>query len=194
MTRTPLTAAALMATLALAACGSSNNNDNSSAQSRGDKAFDGAVKFSRCMREHGINIPDPQRAGSGGIKIVGPGKGASPAIRPDQPKFQAAQKACEKYLEAGGGPPQDPQTQAKIRDALVQYAGCMRAHGVDMPDPKSGPGGGILIQSRSSRGGSGNASSGPRPDSPAFKAADKACHSKLAGLPGGGPMTSKAGG
>jgi hypothetical protein len=191
MTRTPLAAAALTAALALAACGSSNNN-NSSAESKQDKAFDGAVKFSRCMRDHGIDIPDPQRSAGGGIRIGGPGKQGKAAIRPDDAKFQAAQKACQKYLEAGGGPPMDAATQAKVRDAFVQYASCMRAHGVDMPDPKSGPGGGILIRARSGKGG--NASSGPNPDSPAFKAADQACHSKLAGLPGGGPSTSREGG
>jgi hypothetical protein len=190
MTRTPLITAAVLATLALAACGSSSNDPNNTESAR-DKAFDGAVKFSRCMRDHGVDFPDPQREGNGGIRIGGPGKGKGLGINPSDPKFQAAQKTCQKYLEAGGGPPQDPATQAKVRDALVAYAGCMRAHGVDMPDPKSGPGGGILIQSRR---GAGNARSGPSPDSPAFQAADKACHSKLAGLPGGGPKTSRAAG
>ena len=184
MTRTaPITAAVLTAAvLALAACGG-NAKDPASSE---DKAFDGAVAFSRCMRAHGVNLPDPQRVSGGGIKLTAH-SGGSASVRPDQPRFQAAQKACQKYFKAGGGPPADPAEQAKARDALVAYAGCMRAHGVDMPDPKTGPGGGILIQS-----GGPNAKNGPRPDSPVFKTADKACHGKLAGLPGGGPSTQES--
>jgi hypothetical protein len=60
----------------------------------------------------------------------------------------------------------------------LQFAKCMRAHGVpNFPDP--GSGGGIQI----------SPGSGLNPQSPAFQAARKAC-GKL--LPGGGPGPRKA--
>jgi hypothetical protein len=75
----------------------------------------------------------------------------------------------------------------------------MRANGVDMPDPKfNGTGGGATF-SLGGPGKKGGSTGGPNPESPAFKKADEACHSKLAGLgkggPGdGGPSVSSGGG
>jgi hypothetical protein len=64
-----------------------------------------ALKFSECMRSHGVpNFPDPTTSGGGvGIKIGGPGSG----IDPNSPQFQAAQKACGSLLPGrptSGGP------------------------------------------------------------------------------------------
>ncbi len=66
-----------------------------------------AMKFSQCMRSHGIpDFPDP--TASGGITITAqPGSGGSD-LDPNNPLFQAAQRACQHYLPAhpaGGGAP-----------------------------------------------------------------------------------------
>jgi len=63
-----------------------------------------ALRFSACMRSHGVpEFPDPDfSAGAVGIKI---GKGSG--INPSSPQFQSAQKACEQYLpglKRGPGP------------------------------------------------------------------------------------------
>ena len=50
---------------------------------------------------------------------------------------------------------------------MLAFAKCMREHGVDMPDPEFGNGGGTVMI-----GGDGIAF-----DSPTFKAADEACRS-----------------
>jgi hypothetical protein len=195
MTRSPLLLiAAVGAALALGACGSSDDNGGaSSGKSGSDKAFEGALKFAKCMREHGIDMPDPQRVGSGGIKQTMSGKPGSKA------KMDAAQKDCQKYMQIGGGRAPSAAEQAKAKDAMLAYAKCMRDNGVNMPDPKfSNSGGGVTFQlgGPDSKGGS---TGGPNPDSPTFKAADKVCHSKLADLekggPGGdaGPSTSSGG-
>jgi hypothetical protein len=47
------------------------------------------LKFARCMREHGVDVPDPKPGE--GIRIGGPGS----KIDPEDPSFQKAQKACE---------------------------------------------------------------------------------------------------
>ena len=195
MTRSPLILAAVAAAaLALGACGSSDDNGTSgSAKSQGDKAFEGALKFAKCMRDHGIDMPDPQRVGNGGIKqTMKAGPGANNA------KMQAAQKDCQKYMQIGGGRALSAADKAKVQNSLLAYAKCMRQHGVDMPDPKfSGSGGGATFQ-LGGPGKKGGTTGGPNPDSPVFKKADQACHGKLADLgkggPDGGPSVQSSGG
>jgi hypothetical protein len=56
-----------------------------------------ALKFSQCMRSHGVpKFPDPNFSANGGtlLKI---GKD----VNPDSPQFQAAQKACRKLVPGG---------------------------------------------------------------------------------------------
>src|SRR3984893_7910179 len=56
-------------------------------------------KFAKCMRDNGVaNFPDP--GPDGGIQV----NGNDPGMNMDDPKFQAAQKACAQYLPSGGAP------------------------------------------------------------------------------------------
>jgi hypothetical protein len=51
------------------------------------------LKFSKCMRSHGLpTFPDP-KASSSGLSI-----GPAPGIDINSPKFQAAQKACRSLM------------------------------------------------------------------------------------------------
>jgi hypothetical protein len=53
-----------------------------------------ALKFSGCMRQHGVpNFPDPKFSGGGTRVTLKLGK--SSGIEPNSPQFQAAQKACQ---------------------------------------------------------------------------------------------------
>lgn len=65
-----------------------------------------ALKFSQCMRTHGVpNFPDPQFSSSGagiGIRIGGKQGGPS-RIDPSSPQFQAAQKACQSIMPGPKG-------------------------------------------------------------------------------------------
>jgi len=65
-----------------------------------------ALKFSQCMRSHGISdFPDPQSVAGGGIRIaIRSGQGSD--LSPTNPQFQAPQKACQSLT--GGGPFGDP--------------------------------------------------------------------------------------
>jgi hypothetical protein len=190
MTRSPLLLAAVGAALALGACGSSDDGGNpTSGASRQDKAFEGALKFSKCMREHGIDMPDPQRVGKGGIKLSG-GK-----VNFNDPKMKSAQSACQKYMQIGGGETIDPAKRAKLQESALKYARCMRAQGVDMPDPKLSGGGGLTFQAGPGSGPKSSNGTGPRsglgvnPDSPKFKAADKVCNHFLGDREGPGAST-----
>jgi pyruvate/2-oxoglutarate dehydrogenase complex dihydrolipoamide acyltransferase (E2) component len=65
-----------------------------------DKQFDQALKFAKCMREHGIDMPDPVREGDGiKMTIGGPGSSIDPA------RMEKAQAACAKVAPFGDGPP-----------------------------------------------------------------------------------------
>ena len=115
------------------------------------------LDFARCMREHGVNVPDP---GSNGPVTIQGGPG-------DQASMDAAQRACQHFLAAagiaGGGTP-DPAAS----DRMLKYTRCMREHGVDMPDPQQHGSGATSIQA-----------SGAPADPAQIKAADKACHHYL---------------
>jgi hypothetical protein len=160
------------AALAVGACGSNGNNDKNSGAKTEDKAFEGALKFAKCMRDHGLDVPDPKRVAGGGITQRMGGKRGGPI---DQGKVETAQKDCEHFMEAaGGGEAPSAAEQAKRQDAFIAYAQCMRQHGIAMPDPKFS---GNKVQMSIGKPGQKN---GPNPDSPTFKAAEKACHPKLA--------------
>ncbi len=138
-----LTITTALAALALGACGSDGSAGGGTGSSPRDAAFDGALKFARCMRGEGLDFPDPKRAGNGMIQIGGHD---GPRLNPNDPKLEAARKKCGKYLEEGGGDAPDPAQQAKFQDAFLQYARCMRREGVNIPDPKPGAGGGIIAR------------------------------------------------
>jgi hypothetical protein len=61
-----------------------------------------ALANAQCMRAHGItNFPDPTFDANGGAQIK---LGKAAGIDPQDPKFQAAAKACQKVGGIGGGP------------------------------------------------------------------------------------------
>jgi hypothetical protein len=170
----------LGAALALGACGGSNDGGGSASNNQ-DKAYEGALKFAKCMREHGIDMPDPQRDANGRIKITARASGRSGS---NNAKMKAAQKDCQKYLKAGGGRALSAAEQAKVKDAMLAYTRCMREQGVKIRDPEFSKGG-VL----SSVGGPGQTN----PDSPEFKAADKVCHKYLSEVEGPGAIPEKTG-
>jgi hypothetical protein len=57
---------------------------------------DKLLDFSKCMREHDIDFPDPQFQGGGVTMQMGEG------IDPSSDAFQAAQEACGDLLPGGG--------------------------------------------------------------------------------------------
>jgi hypothetical protein len=130
-----------------------------------------ALKFSECMRSHGVpNFPDPNAAGA--IQASG--------LNPGSTSFQDATKSCRHLLPNGGVP--TPAEQATALAQALKFSQCMRSHGITgFPDPQSVPGGGIRIAIRSGQG------SNLTPTNPQFQAAQKACQSLTGGGPLGGP-------
>jgi hypothetical protein len=97
---------------AVAACGDGGNNSGGVASLSGankattttsagpaskQEAQKAALAFARCMRQHGIDMPDPDP--NGGIVIERSGRNAPEPE--DDPKFKAAQQACQQYEPKG---------------------------------------------------------------------------------------------
>jgi len=175
----------LAAALLLAACGGSSASPKPSSAS----AADNALKFSRCMREHGVkNFPNPETTSNGATKLQFKAEGTSPKT------MEAAQQACRKFQEEGGeGPELSPQQKVEQEEAVQKFAKCMREHGIEVEASTSGGGVQVKIE-----GGPG--AGGPNPRSPAFQEAQEACQGLMPGpkVKGGGPppqtSTSPGGG
>jgi hypothetical protein len=150
--------------LGLAACGGKAKNNGIASVSGGKTPSsatpsptssmslqDQLLAYAKCMRAHGVNMPDPQV--NGGRVTFGMQAGQ------DQAKVSAAQQACKQYAPNGGQPPSmSPEQVEQAR----KYAACMRQHGVDFPDPQ--PDGGFKVTNIN-------------PNDPKFKAASQACES-----------------
>jgi len=55
------------------------------------------TKFAQCMRDNGVDMPDPQFDSSGRPQMGGGQDGGSFRPDPSDPKWQAAQQACQDY-------------------------------------------------------------------------------------------------
>jgi hypothetical protein len=159
----PLIAAALVCGLALTACGS----EEPAAPDREQANRDAMLAYTKCMREHGVDMPDPQ-PGERGIRLRAP-EGVTPE------EMEEAEEACRKHLDKIEAPELSEEQQKEFQEAALAHARCMREHGIDMPDPTFGENGEATIRIRRGDGGRG----GPDPDDPKFKEAEEACRDKL---------------
>jgi hypothetical protein len=163
--------AAVGCALVLEACGGSAGYDPAAAT---NPSTNSPLRLSQCMHSHGIkNFPDPTAAPGGGTGLslaTSPGSETviADGITFSGPAFDADAKACAKLLPGGGGPPSPPTAQQKQQ--VIEFAQCMRKHGVpNFPDPTFPTG----------SGAAGKVASGPPagvdPSSPAFKQAVSTC-------------------
>ena len=133
---------------------------------------DAMLKFTQCMRDNGVDVPDPGPEGDVHVD----GRGLS------QEQMEAAQAACQKWMdlaepEDGGEPLTEEEKQS-----FLDMAACMRERGWNFPDPTFD--GGRVTQKIEKGEGEGTL---PEPDDPAFEKDTEECSSE-AGMepPGGG--------
>lgn len=166
-----LVAFPLLLSMALVGCGGSDGNggiatanrtaepdsDNEGGSGAEDlteaERHEKELEFAQCMRDHGIDVPDPE-----------PGEGIQIQVEGDPSKHDAAMAECQPLLP-GGGPGEgfDPEEQAK----MLAFAQCMRDNGVEsFEDPKEGEG--VHL--------------GPeQAEDPDFEAADRTCNEEIFG-------------
>jgi hypothetical protein len=145
------------------------------------------LAFARCMREHGIDMPDPDTSGGARGAITFRAGAAGAKLDADTTKFQEAHEACKDLMGDVGPMNLSPEEQQERQDQALAFSRCMREHGVDMPDPQFGGEGQVML-----RIGPGE---GLDPEDPKFQEAQQACGSAF-GPPGakGGPSLSVGGG
>ena len=94
---------------------------------------EGVLDFAQCMREEGVNFPDPT------FDIDGNPQFDNLEIENEE-EFENAFENCEDILR-NALPEQfdlDPEVEAALVDASLEFSQCMREQGIDFPDPKPG--------------------------------------------------------
>lgn len=92
-------------------------------QDEGDTA-DQVRAYAKCMREHGVDMKDPEVTQDGGVGIAIEGG--------DESKIAKADEAC-RHLMPNGGQPVKPSPEDL--DRMRKEAQCLRDHGIDVKDP-----------------------------------------------------------
>jgi hypothetical protein len=118
------------------------------------------LDFARCMRQHGVDMPDPKFEG-GRVTMRQRGDNISPE------RAHAAEKACKHFQDAIKPPTLTDAEKAEFKQRALAQARCMRKHGIDVPDPVFDEDGGARMEIRKG--------DGIRPDDPKFRAAERAC-------------------
>lgn len=122
--------------LALAACASTPEPDAPNPQdTQAADAQQWALDYAACMRDHGIDMEDPDASG----------RSVALTPRDETPERQAATKACMEELgpsPAGGGSQgsQGGPSTDEMREQLLAMAACLRDLGYDVEDPAPGQG------------------------------------------------------
>jgi hypothetical protein len=195
-----LLAAGLAAGAACGGSGSGSNDGVASIKTANDKKpgsdsdgkdtdkkspEDAMLDFARCMREHGVDMPDPDTSGGGPGVVTFKAGGAASAgasagtqLDGDTSKFQEAHEACKDLMGDVGPINLSPEQQQEMQDKALAFSRCMREHGINMPDPTF-DGGGVMMKI--------DGDSGFDPSDPKFEEAQKACGSAF------GPAGAKAG-
>jgi hypothetical protein len=135
-----------------------------------------ALAYSQCMRAHGISdFPDPDSSGSISLNAS-----AGSDLSPGNSAFQAANNACKSLK-----PAVQQQRRQEVATAALNYAKCMRQHGIsDFPDPR--PDG--TMQVRGAPGSDLDAAN------PQFQRANSACKRFLQSVGKGAGATGNSGG
>ena len=126
---------------------------------------DQALAFAECMRDEGIDFPDPTVNADGSVAF----SGARGTVGQDS-NFTVAFETCGDQLDGASFLPGDGDL-TEIEDGLLEAAQCLRDEGIDVADPDL------------SGGQQGNPfGSDFDPEDPATAAAIDACQDIFAGL------------
>lgn len=149
------------------------------------------AEFAECMRENGIEDFQDPVLGEGGeiqIGVGGPDGSEGRPSEEDREELQEAMEACNDLLPQDLGPRDiSEEDQAAMQDAMLEFAQCMRDHGIDFPDPEFSGDGGAFQE----------IGDGVDPNSDEFQEAEEACRPIIEEVRpdgGGPPATTDEGG
>ena len=92
-----------------------------------------ALEFTQCMRDEGVDLPDPTVNADGSIELFQPG--AIGNIDPDDPAVANAAEVCGDIIAGASFLPGAGLDQSEIEDRLLGFAQCLRDLGFDVDDP-----------------------------------------------------------
>jgi len=100
---------------------------------------DAILAYADCLREHGIEVDDPQAGATGARAIFGGGPDSDgPTIDRRSEEFIAANETCGVILEAAR-PDIDPEEEQERLEEQLALAQCIRGGGYEQyPDPAIG--------------------------------------------------------
>jgi hypothetical protein len=156
--RTAWATALAAACLAGTGCGAGTGDGPAAEADKGDAAHAAALKHARCMRDNGVDMPDPKVNERGVVLTLGQRPG-------DDAAMATAERACRHLRPRVPQPTADERQE--LADRALRFDRCMREHGVDLPAPR--PDG-------------GRDAPDVDPDDPTFLAATKACSPSGSGV------------
>jgi hypothetical protein len=130
---------ALVLLLLLASCGGGSGTDGGVASLENTTTTTEApavnaelqlLAFAQCIREEGVEIPDPSMDPSGNMEFR-PSEAFDPG---DLEDLIAAAETCRHHLDGVSLGFEDIDLAA-VGDVLLEFSLCMRSNGFDMPDP-----------------------------------------------------------
>jgi hypothetical protein len=127
-----------------------------------ESAEEQALAFAQCMRDNGVDMPDPEVDGDGNLRMRAGG-----GLSIDEGAMEEAMEACED-LRPDFGSQMTPEDQSEMQDRLLAYAECMRDNGIDMPDPEFDEG---MVRF--------GPPEGIDPEDPEFQAAQETCQEEV---------------
>ena len=94
------------------------------------------LAFAQCMRDHGVDMPDPEFDGDGrgvrgAIRVGGDERPRSGGLRSGPDGLRGPPRG-----RAGSFGVDDPEQRAEMQEQLLAFSQCIRDHGIDMPDPQ----------------------------------------------------------
>src|SRR3954447_14610630 len=130
---------AFAAAASLVACGAAEDPSKpASAQTQEAKNRKAMLDVAKCMRDHGVDMPDPQFNG---------GNVTQKMHKPvNKDTMRTAEKACAKYRALIKAPDMSDEKKEEFKKAALKNARCMREHGIDFPDPIFDENGGARVK------------------------------------------------
>ncbi|MBO9554787.1 hypothetical protein [Cellulomonas sp.] len=117
---------------------------------------DAMLQWARCMREHGVDVPDPVDG-----KVTVDGKGLT------EEQMKAAENACARWQEMAEPQDDGHELSEEEKQAFLDQAQCMRDRGWDVSDPEF-DGGRVTQHHRRSPDGAATPGE-PKPGDPQFE-------------------------
>ncbi len=92
-----------------------------------------ALDFVACMRDNGVDFPDPAIGADGSVDLLG--NAAPGSIDPNTDEFQAAVEVCGEIVAGASFLPGAQADPTEQQANLLAFAACLRGLGYDVIDP-----------------------------------------------------------